>query len=88
MTTLLLCVLTVNPFFDANFSSQPIRSASVFSNPAGLGFSPGAELLFTYEFIPNTPNRYMPAFTLRNIGLGWRKQDTLNFYDFFETGDP
>lgn len=76
MINLVLFVLAVQPFYDANFSSLPIRSVSVFSNPAGLGSRPGSELLFTYH-----PDVYMSAITAANLGFGMMKIDSITYYE-------
>lgn len=76
MILALLCMLSANPFYESNFSSLPLRSVSVFSNPAGLGIQPGAELLFTYH-----PDTLMPALTLGNLGLGMKKADSLTYLE-------
>jgi hypothetical protein len=72
----LMVLLCFNPFYEAQFSSLPYRSVSIFSNPGGLGIKPGAELLYAYH-----PDRMMPALFLGTIGAGWIKEDTLNFYE-------
>ncbi len=76
MINLVLIVLAVQPFYEGNFSSLPIRSVSVFSNPAGLGFRPGSELLFVYH-----PDVYMPALTAANLGLGMMEVDSIRYYE-------
>ncbi|MCK4250187.1 hypothetical protein KAX97_01980, partial [candidate division WOR-3 bacterium] len=74
MILILICLLSVNPFYDANFSSLPMRSVSVFSNPGGVGINPGAEALFTYH-----PDKIMAALLLGNIGAGMIKIDTIKY---------
>ncbi len=76
MTLVLICLLVANPFYEANFSSLPTRSVSIFSNPGGLGIQPGAEFLFTYH-----PDTLMPALTLGNLGLGMLKIDSIKYYE-------
>jgi len=76
MILILICTLSTNPFYESNFSSVPLRSVSIFSNPAGLGIQPGAELLFTYH-----PDTLMPALTLGNLGLGMKKVDSLKYFE-------
>lgn len=76
MTLILIFVLSVNPFYEANFSSLPMRSVSVFSNPAGLGIQRGAEFLFTYH-----PDKILSTTSLANIGFGITKIDTLKYYE-------
>lgn len=77
MILILICLLSVNPFYDANFSSLPMRSVSIFSNPGGLGINPGAEALFTYH-----PDKIMAALLLNSIGAGMIKIDTIKYYEF------
>jgi hypothetical protein len=80
--TALLCVLLLSaPFYEAHFSSAPMRSVSVFTNPAGLGFHPGSELQFQYLYDSDGPDMLMPGIAIRNFGFGWRKIDSLNFYE-------
>lgn len=74
MMNVLILLLAIHPFYDANFSALPIRSVSVFSNPAGLGLQPGSELIFTYQ--PD-PNVFMPAITASHIGFGLMKIDSI-----------
>jgi len=81
MSFLLLFTLCVNPFYEANFTSLPMRSISVFSNPAGLGFQRGAEIVINYEYNPDAPDALMSASALGNVGFGWKKSDTLNYYE-------
>jgi hypothetical protein len=69
-------VLSVNPFYEANFTSLPMRSISVFSNPAGLGIQRGAESYVTYH-----PDRLMNASSLGNFGLGITKIDSVTYYE-------
>jgi len=76
MILIIICMLSSNPFYESNFSSLPLRSVSIFSNPAGLGIQPGAELLFTYH-----PDTLMPALTLGNLGLGMKKVDSLKYFE-------
>ncbi len=76
MAFILTCVLSINPFYEAHFSSVPLRSVSVFSNPGGLGIRPGAELLFAYH-----PDTLMPALTLGNLGFGMMKIDSIEYYE-------
>ncbi len=76
MILILICMLSTNPFYESNFSSVPLRSVSIFSNPAGLGIQPGAELLFTYH-----PDTLMPALTLGNLGLGMKRVDSLKYFE-------
>lgn len=81
MTILMIVLFNINPFYDSNFRSLPMRSASLFSNPAGLGFFPGSELLSTYEFDRDNPNTFMWGATLKNIAFGWSMVDTFNYYE-------
>jgi protease-4 len=76
MTSILIFILSINPFYDANFTSLPIRSISVFSNPAGTGIQPGAEFFFTYH-----PDITRTAMSLGNLGLGMTKIDGITYYE-------
>ncbi len=76
MMNVLIFLLAIHPFYDANFSALPIRSVSVFSNPAGLGLRPGSELLFTYH-----PDVIMPAITASHLGFGLMKIDSITTYE-------
>ena len=76
MILILICALSMNPFYDANFSSLPMRSVSVFSNPGGLGINTGGEALFTYH-----PDKIMAALLLNSIGAGMIKIDTIQYYE-------
>jgi hypothetical protein len=76
MIQILFFVLSANPFYEANFTSLPIRSISVFSNPAGLGIQRGAESFFTYH-----PDRLMNASSLGNLGLGITRMDSITYYE-------
>lgn len=73
---ILVFVLSANPFYEANFTSLPIRSISVFTNPAGLGIKRGAESYFTYH-----PGRLTNASSLCNFGLGIAKMDSVTYYE-------
>ncbi len=76
MILILICLLSVNPFYEANFSSLPMRSVSVFSNPGGIGINTGAEAFFTYH-----PDKIMAALLLGNTGAGIIKIDTIKYYE-------
>lgn len=76
MILILICLLSVNPFYNANFSSLPMHSVSVFSNPGGLGINTGAEALFTYH-----PDKIMAALFLNSMGAGIIKIDTIQYYE-------
>ena len=76
MIQILFFVLSTNPFYAANFTSLPIRSISVFSNPAGLGIQRGAESYATYH-----PDRLMNASSLGNFGFGITKIDSITYYE-------
>jgi hypothetical protein len=77
MLILTMIVLSTSPFYSANFF-LPIRSLSVFSNPSGLGISPGAEAFATYDFASEiiTAGAYA-----NNIGFGYIKDDTTQIYE-------
>lgn len=70
MTLMLILMITTSPFYEANFSTLPMRSLSVFSNPAGLGINKGAEIFGTYQ--PD-PNIIVAGISLANLGLGMKK---------------
>lgn len=72
---ILLIFIVINPFNEANFISLPHRSLSIFSNPAGIGLNPGAELFFTYH-----PIIINSGITLGNLGFGLlRTEGTTNY---------
>lgn len=76
MIQILIFVLSVNPFYEANFTSLPMRSISIFSNPAGLGIQRGAE-----SYVTCHPDRLMNASSLGNFGLGITKIDSVTYYE-------
>jgi len=76
MLHVLIFIFTIHPFYDANFSALPIRSVSVFSNPAGLGLQPGSELLFTYH-----PDLIMSTITASHLGFGLMGIDSIRNYE-------
>ena len=78
MTLMLIFMIVTSPFYEANFSSLPMRSLSVFSNPAGLGINRGAEIFGTYQPDPNT---IVAGISLANLGLGMKKvtDDTIHY---------
>ncbi len=78
MAVLLIFLLSVNPFYEANFSSLPRRSLSVLSNPGGLGIQPGAEAFFTYRFDPYIIET---GVSLANLGLGMYKTSGFTYYE-------
>ncbi|UCD19282.1 MAG: hypothetical protein JSU64_07665 [candidate division WOR-3 bacterium] len=67
----------ISPFYDANFTSLPARSVSLFSNPAGLGVNTGAEAFATYHLDSDI---ITTGASMGNLGFGYRKNDTLDFY--------
>ncbi|MGQ9664344.1 MAG: hypothetical protein ACUVUH_03305 [bacterium] len=73
---ILLLVVTVSPFNEANFVSLPYRSISIFSNPAGIGILPGAELFFTYH-----PQIMTGGVTLGNLGFGISRTEDITNYE-------
>jgi hypothetical protein len=77
MLILAIVSLFINPFYDANFTPLPARSISLFSNPSGLGINTGAEAFATYHFDTEIITAGASA---RNLGFGFRKADTLHFY--------
>ena len=79
MTLMLFFMIATNPFYEANFSSLPMRSLSVFSNPAGLGINKGAEIFGAYY--PD-PDIIMTGVSLSNLGLGMNKNlDGATYYE-------
>ncbi len=78
MFFIIIMLLHINPFYEGEFSSLNARSISIFSNPAGLGIQPGAELFFTYNPEPKT---WTGGTELSNIGLGIKKIDSLTYYE-------
>ncbi|OPX17445.1 hypothetical protein BXT86_06440 [candidate division WOR-3 bacterium 4484_100] len=78
MIAILFLVLNISPFYEADFLSLPGRSISIFSNPAGLGIQPGAELLFTYHPQPKT---LTSGLELGNVGFGIKKVDSLLYFE-------
>jgi len=81
MTLILIGLLSVHPFYDANFSSLSYRSTSIFRNPAGLGLQPGSELNAFYEYHEDQANIFSPNFMIRYFGIGWWHMDTINYYE-------
>jgi hypothetical protein len=77
MTILTMIVFSLSPFYNANFF-LPIRSLSVFSNPAGLGISTGAEAFITYDLGSEVITTGASA---GNIGFGYMKEDTFQIYE-------
>jgi len=77
MIILAIFVFSTSPFYSANFF-LPIRSLSVFSNPAGLGISTGAEAFATYDLGSELITTGASA---GNIGFGYMKDDTTQFYE-------
>jgi hypothetical protein len=78
MIILVVLAFIANPFYESNFTPLPIRSTSVFSNPAGLGIQPGAEAFGTYQQVNDAITAGACA---SNLGFGYRKIDTLNFFE-------
>lgn len=78
MLILLFYILSVNPFYEANFTSLPKRSLSVFSNPAGTGYLVGAEGFITYH--PD-PDIITVGVSLANLGIGMKKIDDVTYYE-------
>ena len=78
MITILFLFLNISPFYKADFLSQLGRSISIFSNPAGLGIQPGAELFFTYHHQPKT---LTSGLELGNVGFGIKKIDSLLYFE-------
>lgn len=72
----LFFMITTSPFYEANFSSLPMRSMSLFSNPAGIGIQPGAEYILTCH-----PARIMTGISVGNLGLGMTKMDSIAYYE-------
>jgi len=79
LITILFYVLAaapVSPFYDAIFSSLPMRSQSIFSNPAGIGVEPGSELMFNYH-----PDMIKTGVSFSSLGLGMIKIDSITRYE-------
>ncbi len=72
-----MIVFSLSPFYSANFF-LPIRSLSIFSNPAGLGISTGAEAFVTYDMGSEVVTTGASA---SNIGFGYLKEDTSQIYE-------
>jgi hypothetical protein len=77
MLIFILLGFAPNPFYESNFTTLPIRSISVFSNPAGLGIWTGAEAFFTYNLDTET---FKAGACAGNLGFGVTKQDTITNY--------
>jgi hypothetical protein len=77
MILLAMVIFTVSPFYDANFLLA-VRSVSVFSNPSGLGVSPGAEAFATYH---PEPELITTGANAGNFGFGFLKMDTVQIYE-------
>jgi hypothetical protein len=73
----ILCFVP-NPFYEANFIPLPIRSISVFSNPAGLGIQTGAEAFATYH---QATEAIKVGACAGNLGFGMIKDDTSTNYE-------
>jgi protease-4 len=81
MVLMLLCVLSVHPFYDGNFSSLSYRTTSIFTNPAGLGLEPGSELTIVYDYHKDDPDIFTPGIMVRYFGIGWCRMDSINNYE-------
>ena len=73
----IICFLP-NPFYEANFTPLPIRSLSVFANPAGLGIRTGAEVFASYY---HDTERIEGGVCASNLGFGMIKDDTITNYE-------
>ncbi len=73
---IIIFLVSLSPFNEANFVPLPIRSISVLSNPAGIGIETGAELFFTYH-----PKIINSGLTLGNLGLGISREGTNIIYE-------
>ncbi|MGB3341967.1 MAG: signal peptide peptidase SppA [bacterium] len=79
MISIIILIVAINPFYEANFSSLPMRSISVFSNPAGLGINRGAEIFGIYH--PD-PDIITVGLSLSSLGLGMIKElDSTTVYE-------
>lgn len=78
MILLMVFTFVGNPFYGANFTPLPIRSTSMFSNPAGLGIRPGAEAFVTYHTASKTITSGLSA---NNLGFAVKKADTLEIFE-------
>lgn len=76
MMSLLILLISINPFYEANFTSLSMRSISVFSNPAGLGIHPGGEYFFAYR-----PDLIIMGASMNYFGMGLTKEDTITYYE-------
>uniref|UniRef100_A0A7C4TCJ8 Type IX secretion system membrane protein PorP/SprF n=1 Tax=candidate division WOR-3 bacterium TaxID=2052148 RepID=A0A7C4TCJ8_UNCW3 len=73
--SLIVFLLQISPFNQANFVALPVRSLSIFTNPAGLGINQGGEIFFTY-----LPKRFTGGVAIGNLGFGILR-DTLVTYE-------
>lgn len=73
MIILVILGFVASPLYDINFTPLPIRSTSVFSNPAGLGIETGAEAFLTYHPESKTITSGASA---GNFGFGLIRMDT------------
>jgi hypothetical protein len=78
MTLLLIAGLCINPFYNANFTSLPERSLSVFCNPAGTGIRTGAEGFVTYHYDPDV---ITAGVSLANLGIGFHKTGDTTYFE-------
>jgi hypothetical protein len=78
MMLLMIFAYVGNPFYAANFTPLPIRSMSMFSNPAGLGIRTGAEAFVTYHMGTETITSGASA---NNLGFGVKKADTVKIFE-------
>lgn len=78
MILLVIFSFVGNPFYAANFTPLPIRSISMFSNPAGLGIRRGTETFVTYHVGSKTITSGASA---NNLGFGVKKTDTVEIFE-------
>lgn len=78
MILIIILGFVVSPLYDTNFTPLPIRSTSVFSNPAGLGVEPGVEAFLTYQPESKTITGGVSA---ENLGFGLIRMDTVRIYE-------
>ena len=76
MILFIIMFVSTNPFYEAQFSSLPVRTTGFFSNPAGLGRHPGSEALFVYD-----EEYLMGAVMLGYGGMGVTKTATVYRYE-------
>lgn len=100
MTFIMMFIIAANPFYEANFSSLPMRSISVFSNPAGLGINRGAEIFGIYNQDPDLItvglslasmgfgiHKFIDSTTIYEVGLGYKLPGAFSLGYAYQFGD-